>query len=122
MKSFPQFKQIAFVVEDLDEAVRSFHANFGIGPWRAWSLGPHNLRDMVYAGAPAEFTFRHALAWQNEQVQFELVQPAAVAARDTNPAVSPDGKWIAFASSRELMGDYANGRIFGVLDFSQKRL
>jgi Tol biopolymer transport system component len=32
--------------------------------------------------------------------QFELVQPAAALARDTNPAVSPDGAWIAFASSR----------------------
>ena len=72
------------VVEDLDEAVRSFHANFGIGPWRAWSLGPHNLRDMVYGGAPAEFAFRHALAWQNEQVQFELVQPL------TGPSIFAD--------------------------------
>jgi dipeptidyl aminopeptidase/acylaminoacyl peptidase len=33
--------------------------------------------------------------------QFELVQPAAALARDTNPAVSPDGAWIAFASSRD---------------------
>jgi len=32
--------------------------------------------------------------------QFELVQPAAGLSRDTNPAVSPDGAWIAFASSR----------------------
>lgn len=75
MESFPQFKQIAFVVEDLDAAVRSFHGNFGFGPWRAWTLGPDQLRDMTYQGAPAEFSFRHALAWQNEQVQFELVQP-----------------------------------------------
>jgi Tol biopolymer transport system component len=32
--------------------------------------------------------------------QFELVEPAAALARDTNPAVSPDGAWIVFASSR----------------------
>ncbi|HEU4728072.1 MAG TPA: hypothetical protein VFT22_09295 [Kofleriaceae bacterium] len=32
--------------------------------------------------------------------QFALVEPAAAVARDTNPAVSPDGKWIVFASSR----------------------
>jgi len=33
--------------------------------------------------------------------RFELVQPASALSRDTNPAVSPDGAWIAFASSRD---------------------
>jgi Tol biopolymer transport system component len=33
--------------------------------------------------------------------QFELVQAALAMARDTNPAVSPDGAWIVFASSRD---------------------
>jgi Tol biopolymer transport system component len=33
--------------------------------------------------------------------QFEIVQPAATLVRDTNPAVSPDGTWIVFASSRD---------------------
>jgi Tol biopolymer transport system component len=32
--------------------------------------------------------------------QFELVQPADAVVRDSSPAVSPDGRWIAFASSR----------------------
>jgi len=32
--------------------------------------------------------------------QFEVVQPATVLVRDTNPSVSPDGMWIAFVSSR----------------------
>lgn len=31
---------------------------------------------------------------------FELIAPAE-AARDANPAVSPDGKWVVFASTRE---------------------
>lgn len=30
----------------------------------------------------------------------ELVQPAGSLARDTNPAISPNGRWLAFASSR----------------------
>jgi Tol biopolymer transport system component len=32
--------------------------------------------------------------------QFELVAPAAQLCREANPAVSPDGKWLVFASSR----------------------
>ena len=31
---------------------------------------------MIYQGSATEFSFRHALAWQNG-VQFELVQPLA---------------------------------------------
>jgi Tol biopolymer transport system component len=33
--------------------------------------------------------------------RFELVQPAAARVRDTHPAVSPDGHWIVFASTRD---------------------
>jgi dipeptidyl aminopeptidase/acylaminoacyl peptidase len=32
--------------------------------------------------------------------QFEVVQPATGVVRDTHPAVSPDGAWLVFASSR----------------------
>jgi len=32
--------------------------------------------------------------------QFELVRSGVEQARDTNPAISPDGRWIVFASSR----------------------
>jgi len=33
--------------------------------------------------------------------QFAIVQPAGGVVRDTHPAVSPDGRWIVFASSRD---------------------
>jgi len=32
--------------------------------------------------------------------RFDLLQPAASLARDSHPAISPDGAWIVFASSR----------------------
>jgi Tol biopolymer transport system component len=32
--------------------------------------------------------------------QFDLVRPADALVRDTHPVVSPDGKWLVFASSR----------------------
>jgi Tol biopolymer transport system component len=37
--------------------------------------------------------------------QFELLQPAAQLARDSHPVVSPDGRWVVFASSRERQLD-----------------
>jgi hypothetical protein len=70
----PPFKQCAVVVEDLDEAVRRWHEQLGIGPWTAYRLEPPILKEMRYHGEEVEFSLRHALAWQGE-MQFELVQP-----------------------------------------------
>jgi methylmalonyl-CoA/ethylmalonyl-CoA epimerase len=94
------FKQVALIVEDLDEAVRTWHGRFGIGPWTAWRLEPGILKDMVYFGNPVEFSLRHALAWQGE-VQFELVQPLdgpsifADHLRDHGPGMHHIGKYVA---------------------------
>ena len=50
------------------------------------------------------------LAWIDEHGDRRelLLQPAATRVRDTNPAVSPDGKWIVFASSRGRSIDETN--------------
>lgn len=37
--------------------------------------------------------------------QFQVVQPAATVVRDSHPAVSPDGAWIVFASTRDRARD-----------------
>ena len=70
----PPFKQCAVVVEDLDEAVRRWAEQLGIAPWTGYRLEAPLLKDMRYHGEAAEFSLRHALAWQGE-LQFELVQP-----------------------------------------------
>ena len=67
-------KQIAFVVDDIEAAIRSWADHMGVGPWSAYTLGPPRLREMVYRGETAEFSFRHALAWSGP-LQLELVQP-----------------------------------------------
>jgi methylmalonyl-CoA/ethylmalonyl-CoA epimerase len=93
------FKQVALVVENLDESVRTWHDRLGIGPWTAWHLGPHVLQDMTYQGQAVEFEFRHALAWQGE-VQFELVEPIsgpsifADQLRDHGPGLHHVGKYV----------------------------
>ena len=68
------FKQVAIVVGNLEDAVRRFADQLGIGPWTAYRLEPPRLKDMRYRGEEAEFSLRNAFAWQGE-LQFELVQP-----------------------------------------------
>jgi methylmalonyl-CoA/ethylmalonyl-CoA epimerase len=70
----PPFKQCALVVNDLDQAVRRWADQLGIGPWTGYRLGPPRLQEMRYDGEAVEFSFRHALAWQGE-LQFELIEP-----------------------------------------------
>ena len=70
----PPFKQCALVVEDLDDAVRRWSHELGIGPWTAYRLEPPILKSTIYHGEEVPFALRHALAWQGE-LQFELVQP-----------------------------------------------
>jgi len=37
---------------------------------------------------------------ENGDRRFELIRPAGKIVRDSNPAVSPDGRWVVFASTR----------------------
>lgn len=73
MTSLP-FHQVAYVVDDLDAAVRHWSDVLGVGPWQVWTMGPDVLNDLQYGGHPADFGFRHALAWSGG-LQIELVQP-----------------------------------------------
>jgi methylmalonyl-CoA/ethylmalonyl-CoA epimerase len=70
----PDFMQVAFVVHDLDDAVRCWSDELDIGPWTAYRLDPTRIREMRYHEQDVAFSFLHALAWQGK-LQFELVQP-----------------------------------------------
>ena len=70
----PDFMQVAFVVHDLDDAVRRWSDELDIGPWTAYRLDPTRIREMRYHEQDVAFSFLHALAWQGK-LQFELVQP-----------------------------------------------
>ncbi len=74
MSGEPTFHQLAFVVRDLDQAVRQWADNLGIGPWSVWTMRSPALKDMLYKGQVVEFGLRHALAWSGS-LQFELVEP-----------------------------------------------
>jgi methylmalonyl-CoA/ethylmalonyl-CoA epimerase len=69
-----RFHQTAFVVRDLDAAVRRWSDELGVGPWRVWTMQAPTLHDPIYHGESVPFAFRHALA-QLGEVQYELVEP-----------------------------------------------
>ena len=76
--------QIAFVVRDLERAVREFDARLSAGPWRGWVFGPQG-QGREYHGEPAEWTLR--LALNTERPQFELIEPL------DGPSIHAD--WLA---------------------------
>lgn len=70
------FHQVAYTVEDLDAAVRHWADVLGVGPWTVWTMSRDVVSEAHYHGAPADFSFRHALAWSGD-LQIELVQPVS---------------------------------------------
>jgi methylmalonyl-CoA/ethylmalonyl-CoA epimerase len=70
----PDFVQVAFVVRNLDDAVRHWSDGLDIGPWTAYRFDPSRIKEMRYHDRDVAFSFLHAFAWQGK-LQFELVQP-----------------------------------------------
>lgn len=66
--------QVSVVVPDLDDAMRTYVDDYGIGPWHVYEFNPGNVQGMHEAGQPVERSWRLALA-QVGEVQWELVQP-----------------------------------------------
>ena len=65
--------QLAFVVSDLEDAVRQFDV-LGAGPWRGWLFGPQGL-GREHRGKRAEWSLRLALT--SGSPQYELIEPVS---------------------------------------------
>jgi hypothetical protein len=66
--------QIGIVVRDLDEAVRRYVDDYGIGPWKVYQFKPGDFKDLREHGQPAEPSTRIAITMVG-RVQWELIQP-----------------------------------------------
>ncbi len=71
-----QIVQIAHLVENLDEAVKSYYHGFNLGPWDIYTYGPHNIRNSIYRGKPSDHTYKIAVCWSGS-IQIELMQPVS---------------------------------------------
>jgi catechol 2,3-dioxygenase-like lactoylglutathione lyase family enzyme len=69
-----KYHQVAFVVNDLDLAVKYWADVLCVGPWSVYTLDQPGLKECTYRGKSTNFGIRHALAWSGN-MQFELIQP-----------------------------------------------
>jgi hypothetical protein len=112
-KTYGPIRQIAYIVEDLDAAIRHWTAFAGIGPWTVYkntSMRGH------CRGADTTVKMNVGLSYQGE-VQIELIQ---VTSRTPSPYQDPGGHsligmhhiaWL----SHDIDGDVARARQRGLV-------
>lgn len=66
--------QVAYVVRDIDAAMRRHWEVCGIGPWSVYAFEAPKVRNYIYRGRPATHSCLIAIAW-TDQMQLELMQP-----------------------------------------------
>ena len=64
------------MVKDSEATARRYWEEFGIGPWRFYTIDPTNTPGMTFRGKPVEHAFRTALANIGD-VTLELIEPIA---------------------------------------------
>lgn len=73
----PVFKdvlQIAIVVRNLDEAVKKYYDEYGIGPWAIYDFNPKVVKNMIIRDKRVDYAMRIALCYIGK-VQWELIEP-----------------------------------------------
>src|SRR3712207_9273762 len=66
--------QVAYVVRDLDAAMKRHWEVCGIGPWHIYTFEAPKVRNYTYRGRPATHTCLIAVTF-GEGTQVELMQP-----------------------------------------------
>jgi methylmalonyl-CoA/ethylmalonyl-CoA epimerase len=74
--TFRKILQVGLVVKDSEATARRYWEEFGIGPWRFYTIDPSNTSGMTFRGKPVKHSFRAALARIGE-VTLELIEPLA---------------------------------------------
>jgi methylmalonyl-CoA/ethylmalonyl-CoA epimerase len=65
--------QVCIVTRDHRRVMHGM-AQAGIGPWRVYTFGPHNCRDLTLHGRPASFSMRLCVAFTGAMF-WEIVEP-----------------------------------------------
>jgi methylmalonyl-CoA/ethylmalonyl-CoA epimerase len=68
--------QVAYLVRDLEAAMKRHWEVCGMGPWDVYEFRAPKVRDYLYRGKPATHTCLIAVTW-NDHLQLELIQPVS---------------------------------------------
>jgi methylmalonyl-CoA/ethylmalonyl-CoA epimerase len=71
---FTETLQIGIVVRDLDETLRRYVDDYGIGPWQIFEVTPETAPDLLHDGQPVKASTRAAVTMIGS-VMWELIQP-----------------------------------------------
>jgi hypothetical protein len=71
---FTNILQVGIVVKDLDEAVKRYWHQYGIGPWAIYDFNPKTVKEMILHGKPAEYSMHLAMTFVGN-VEIELMEP-----------------------------------------------
>lgn len=71
---FTNILQVGIVVKDLDEAVKRYWHQYGIGPWAIYDFNPKTVKEMIIHGKPAQYSMRLAMTFVGN-VEIELMEP-----------------------------------------------
>jgi methylmalonyl-CoA/ethylmalonyl-CoA epimerase len=71
---FKGIEHIAVVVKDLDEAMKRYWDEYGIGPWNIYTFDPSTVSDMIIRNERVDHAFRLAETKIGD-VGFELIEP-----------------------------------------------
>jgi methylmalonyl-CoA/ethylmalonyl-CoA epimerase len=72
--AFKRISQVGMVVRDCEATAKRYWNDFGIGPWRFYTVTPSNTPGMTLRGKPVEHSFRAALTTIGG-VELELIEP-----------------------------------------------
>ena len=71
VRTVAEFRQMSFIVQDLQKAMQNYTDVFGAGPWSVFDRVP--VRDLLYRGKPAPLNIHLALTYVGD-MQIELIQ------------------------------------------------
>lgn len=69
--------QVAYVVRDLDEAMKRHWEVCGVGPWSIYEFSAPKVRNYMYRGKPATHSCLIAVTPLGNGMQVELMQPVS---------------------------------------------